>query len=111
MYSEDDQVHSMLGCAYPETSAHLLIAPSLPYSARIFAEELSGLRSVSEDVIQNKRILERNPVRADVFLLVLAVLLAIVQFFMVIKRMLLYHSTDGRKIIIRYIHHQDGEKN
>ena len=86
-----------------------LISPELSRSARTSAEELTGLRQVSVRLEADQRLRCRSGVEILV-LIMLAVLLANTVFYKAKKRLLTRNDTDGRRFIICYIHHQDGQK-
>ena len=86
-----------------------LISPELSRSARTSAEELTGLRQVSVRLEADQRLRHRSGVETQV-LIMLAVLLANTVFYKEKKRLLTINDADGRRFIICYIHHQDGQK-
>ena len=73
------------------------------------AEELTGLRQVSVRLEADQRLRHRSGVETQV-LIMLAVLLANTVFYKAKKRLLTRNDADGRRFIICYIHHQDGQK-
>ena len=86
-----------------------LISPELSRSTQTSAEELTGLRQVSVRLEADQRLRYRSSVEILV-LIMLAVLLANTVFYKAQKRLLTRNDTDGRRFIICYIHHQDGQK-
>ena len=86
-----------------------LISPELSRSTRTSAEELTGLRQVSVRLEADQRLRHRSGVETQV-LIMLAVLLANTVFYKAKKRLLTRNDADGRRFIICYIHHQDGQK-
>ena len=86
-----------------------LISPELSRSTRTSAEELTGLRQVSVRLEADQRLRHRSGVEI-VVLIMLAVLLANTVFYKAKKRLLTRNDADGRRFIICYIHHQDGQK-
>ena len=78
-------------------------------STRTSAEELTGLRQVSVRLEADQRLRHRSGVEI-VVLIMLAVLLANTVFYKAKKRLLTRNDADGRRFIICYIHHQDGQK-
>ena len=80
-----------------------LISPELSRSTRTSAEELSVRLEA------NQRLRHRSGVEI-VVLIMLAVLLANTVFYKAKKRLLTRNDADGRRFIICYIHHQDGQK-
>ena len=77
--------------------------------ARTSAEELTGLRQVSVRLEADQRLRHRSGVETQV-LIMLAVLLANTVFYKAKKHLLTRNDADGRRFIICYIHHQDGQK-
>ena len=86
-----------------------LISPELSRSTQTSAEELTGLRQVSVRLEADQRLRHRSGVEI-VVLIMLAVLLANTVFYKAKKRLLTRNDADGRRFIICYIHHQDGQK-
>jgi len=86
-----------------------LISPELSRSTQTSAEELTGLRQVSVRLEADQRLGRRGSVEILV-LIMLAVLLANTVFYKARKRLNTRNDADGRKFIICYIHHQDGQK-
>ena len=86
-----------------------LISPEFSRSAQTSAEELTGLRQVSVRLETDQRLRCRSSVEIVVFIM-LAVLLANTVFYKTKKRLLTRNDTDGRRFIICYIHHQDGQR-
>ena len=85
-----------------------LISPEFSRSAQTSAEELTGLRQVSVRLEADQRLRYRNGLEILV-LIMLAVLLANTIFYKAGRRLNLENDADGRKFIICYIHHQDGQ--
>ena len=86
-----------------------LISPELSRSTQTSAEELTGLRQVSVRLEADQRLRHRSGVETQV-LIMLAVLLANTVFYKAKKHLLTRNDADGRRFIICYIHHQDGQK-
>ena len=86
-----------------------LISPELSRSAQTSAEELTGLRQVSVKLETDQRLRYKGGMEI-VVLIMLAVLLANTVFYKTKKRLLTRNDTDGRRFIICYIHHQDGQR-
>ena len=86
-----------------------LISPELSRSTQTSAEELTGLRQVSVRLEADQRLRHRSGVEI-VVLIMLAVLLANTVFYKAKKHLLTRNDADGRRFIICYIHHQDGQK-
>ena len=83
-----------------------LISPELSRSTQTSAE---GLRQVSVRLEADQRLRHRSGVETQV-LIMLAVLLANTVFYKAKKHLLTRNDADGRRFIICYIHHQDGQK-
>ena len=86
-----------------------LISPELSRSAQTSAEELTGLRHLSVKLETDQRLRYKGGM-GIVVLIILAVLLANTVFYKTKKRLLTRNDTDGRRFIICYIHHQDGQR-
>ena len=86
-----------------------LISPELSRSTQTSAEELTGLRQVSVRLEADQRLRHRSGVETQV-LIMLAVLLANTVFYKAKKHLLTRNDADGRRFIICYIHHRDGQK-
>ena len=86
-----------------------LISPEFSRSTHTRAEELTGIRQVSVRLEADQRLRHRSGVEI-VVLIMLAVLLANTVFYKEKKRLLTINDADGRRFIICYIHHQDGQK-
>ena len=86
-----------------------LISPELSRSAQTSAEELTGLRHLSVKLETDPRLSYKSGMET-VVLIMLAVLLANTVFYKTKKRLLTRNDTDGRRFIICYIHHQDGQR-
>ena len=86
-----------------------LISPEFSRSTHTSAEELTGIRQVSVRLEADQRLRHRSGVEI-VVLIMLAVLLANTVFYKEKKRLLTINDADGRRFIICYIHHQDGQK-
>ena len=86
-----------------------LISPEFSRSTHTSAEELTGIRQVSVRLEADQRLRHRSGVETQV-LIMLAVLLANTVFYKAKKRLLTRNDADGRRFIICYIHHQDGQK-
>ena len=86
-----------------------LISPEFSRSTHTSAEELTGIRQVSVRLEADQRLRHRSGVEI-VVLIMLAVLLANTVFYKAKKRLLTRNDADGRRFIICYIHHQDGQK-
>lgn len=82
---------------------------SKEHTPRTSAEEMTGLRQVSVRLEADQRLRHRSGVEI-VVLIMLAVLLANTVFYKAKKRLLTRNDADGRRFIICYIHHQDGQK-
>ena len=87
-----------------------LISPELSRSTHTSAEELSGIRQVSVKMETDQRFRQRGTAGMMLVLIMLAVLLANTVFYKEKKRLLTRDDADGRKEVICYIHHQDGQK-
>ena len=106
-----------------------LISPELSRSTRTSAEELTGLRQVSVRLEADQRLRHRSGVEivvlimlavlrlrqngmtgTELVIIMLVVLLANTVFYKAKKRLLTRNDADGRRFIICYIHHQDGQK-
>ena len=87
-----------------------LISPELSRSTRTSAEELTGLRQVSVRLEADQRLRQKGVIGTELVLIMLAVLLANTVFYKAKKRLLTRNDADGRRFIICYIHHQDGQK-
>ena len=86
-----------------------LISPEFSRSTHTSAEELTGLRHLSVKLETDPRLSYKSGMET-VVLIMLAVLLANTVFYKTKKRLLTRNDTDGRRFIICYIHHQDGQK-
>ena len=86
-----------------------LISPEFSRSTHTSAEELTGIRQVSVRLEADQRLRHRSGVEI-VVLIMLAVLLANTVFYKAKNRLLTRNDADGRRFIICYIHHQDGQK-
>ena len=86
-----------------------LISPEFSRSTHTSAEELTGIRQVSVRLEADQRLRHRSGVETQV-LIMLAVLLANTVFYKAKKHLLTRNDADGRRFIICYIHHQDGQK-
>ena len=87
-----------------------LISPELSRSTRTSAEELTGLRQVSVRLEADQRLRQKGMIGTELVIIMLAVLLANTVFYKAKKRLLTRNDADGRRFIICYIHHQDGQK-
>ena len=87
-----------------------LISPELSRSTHTSAEELIGIRQVSVKMETDQRFRQRGTAGMMLVLIMLAVLLANTVFYKEKKRLLTRDDADGRKEVICYIHHQDGQK-
>lgn len=87
-----------------------LISPELSRSTHTSAEELIGIRQVSVKMETDQRFRQRGTAGMMLVLIMLAVLLANTVFYKEKKRLLTRYDADGRKEVICYIHHQDGQK-
>lgn len=74
------------------------------------AEEISGLRPVSTILLRIRLILEKGGVKAGSVLVLLAYLLAGLSFLTGSRWPDYLENAYGRRVIVRYIHHQDGRK-
>lgn len=92
-----------------KTASASLISPELSRSAQTCAEELTGLRHLSVKLETDQRLRYKGGM-GIVVLIILAVLLANTVFYKTKKRLLTRNDTDGRRFIICYIHHQDGQR-
>ena len=87
-----------------------LISPELSRSTQTSAEELTGLRQVSVRLEADQRLRQKGMTGTELVIIMLAVLLANTVFYKEKKRLLTINDADGRRFIICYIHHQDGQK-
>ena len=87
-----------------------LISPELSRSTRTSAEEMTGLRQVSVRLEADQRLRQNGMTGTELVIIMLAVLLANTVFYKEKKRLLTINDADGRRFIICYIHHQDGQK-
>ena len=87
-----------------------LISPELSRSTHTSAEELIGIRQVSVKMETDQRFRQRGTAGMVLVIIMLAVLLANTVFYKEKKRLLTRDDADGRKEVICYIHHQDGQK-
>ena len=87
-----------------------LISPELSRSTHTSAEELIGIRQVSVKMGTDQRFRQSGTAGMMLVLIMLAVLLANTVFYKEKKRLLTRDDADGRKEVICYIHHQDGQK-
>ena len=87
-----------------------LISPELSRSTRTSAEELTGIRQVSVRLEADQRLRQKGMTGTELVIIMLAVLLANTVFYKAKKRLLTRNDADGRRFIICYIHHQDGQK-
>ena len=87
-----------------------LISPEFSRSTHTSAEELIGIRQVSVKLETDQRFRQRGTAGMMLVLIMLAVLLANTVFYKEKKRLLTRYDADGRKEVICYIHHQDGQK-
>ena len=88
-----------------------LISPELSRSTQTSAEELTGLRQVSVRLEADQRLRQKGMTGVETqVLIMLAVLLANTVFYKAKKHLLTRNDADGRRFIICYIHHQDGQK-
>ena len=87
-----------------------LISPELSRSTQTSAEELTGLRQVSVRLEADQRLRQKGMIGTELVIIMLAVLLANTVFYKAKKRLLTRNDADGRRFIICYIHHQDGQK-
>ena len=87
-----------------------LISPELSRSTHTSAEELIGIRQVSVKMETDQRFRQSGTAGMMLVLIMLAVLLANTVFYKEKKRLLTRDDADGRKEVICYIHHQDGQK-
>lgn len=87
-----------------------LISPELSRSTHTSAEELIGIRQVSVKMEMDQRFRQRGTAGMVLVIIMLAVLLANTVFYKEKKRLLTRDDADGRKEVICYIHHQDGQK-
>ena len=87
-----------------------LISPEFSRSTHTRAEELIGIRQVSVKMETDQRFRQSGTAGMMLVLIMLAVLLANTVFYKEKKRLLTRYDADGRKEVICYIHHQDGQK-
>ena len=87
-----------------------LISPEVSRSTHTSAEELIGIRQVSVKLETDQRFRQSGTAGMMLVLIMLAVLLANTVFYKEKKRLLTRYDADGRKEVICYIHHQDGQK-
>ena len=87
-----------------------LISPEFSRSTHTSAEELIGIRQVSVKLETDQRFRQSGTAGMMLVLIMLAVLLANTVFYKEKKRLLTRYDADGRKEVICYIHHQDGQK-
>ena len=87
-----------------------LISPELSRSTHTSAEELIGIRQVSVKMETDQRFRQSGTAGMMLVLIMLAFLLANTVFYKEKKRLLTRYDADGRKEVICYIHHQDGQK-
>ena len=87
-----------------------LISPEFSRSTHTSAEELIGIRQVSVKLETDQRFRQSGTAGMMLVLIMLAVLLANTVFYKEKKRLLTRYVADGRKEVICYIHHQDGQK-
>lgn len=87
-----------------------LISPEFSRSTHTSAEELIGIRQVSVKLEMDQRFRQSGTAGMMLVLIMLAVLLANTVFYKEKKRLLTRYDADGRKEVICYIHHQDGQK-
>lgn len=87
-----------------------LISPEFSRSTHTSAEELIGIRQVSVKMETDQRFRQSGIAGMMLVLIMLAVLLANTVFYKEKKRLLTRYDADGRKEVICYIHHQDGQK-
>ena len=87
-----------------------LISPEFSRSTHTSAEELIGIRQVSVKMETDQRFRQSGIAEMMLVLIMLAVLLANTVFYKEKKRLLTRYDADGRKEVICYIHHQDGQK-
>ena len=85
-----------------------LISPEFSRSTHTSAEELTGIRQVSVRLEADQRLRQNG--MTELVIIMLAVLLANTVFYKEKKRLLTINDADGRRFIICYIHHQDGQK-
>ena len=87
-----------------------LISLEFSRSTHTSAEELIGIRQVSVKLEMDQRFRQSGTAGMMLVLIMLAVLLANTVFYKEKKRLLTRYDADGRKEVICYIHHQDGQK-
>lgn len=87
-----------------------LISPEFSRSTHTSAEELTGIRQVSVRLEADQRLRQNGMTGTELVIIMLAVLLANTVFYKEKKRLLTINDADGRRFIICYIHHQDGQK-
>ena len=87
-----------------------LISPEFSRSTHTSAEELTGIRQVSVRLEADQRLRQNGMTGTELVIIMLAVLLANTVFYKAKKRLLTRNDADGRRFIICYIHHQDGQK-
>ena len=87
-----------------------LISPEFSRITHTSAEELIGIRQVSVKMETDQRFRQSGTAGMMLVLIMLAVLLANTVFYKEKKRLLTRYDADGRKEVICYIHHQDGQK-
>ena len=87
-----------------------LISPEFSRSTHTSAEELIGIRQVSVKMETDQRFRQSGTAGMMLVVIMLAVLLANTVFYKEKKRLLTRYDADGRKEVICYIHHQDGQK-
>lgn len=78
--------------------------------AQIRAEEISGLRTPFTFLLKARQEMERNCVRLGLFFVLLAFLLANSQFLAAARTLQLPEHAFIQRVIINYIHRQDGRK-
>lgn len=99
---------------YPETGndiRQLLDSDSVSHNEILSVEEVSAFKNVNTIAVKSARTSkERSGVRWCLILVLLAALPKILISRGVMTRLLAENSADGRQVIIRYIHQQDGLK-
>ena len=88
----------------------LICPPAHAGTEAYYAEELSGLRPLSLFLGRIRSILPREDARPAGAVLLMVGVLAYLCFFRQRRCLCLCFNAERRRVIIRYIHYQDGQK-
>ena len=104
------EVESVLHVSELVPASASLISPEFSRSTQNNAEELTSPLQMSVHIETDQRLRQQGSQVLVLVIVMLAVLLANTVFYKAKKHLLTRNDADGRRFIICYIHHQDGQK-